>query len=124
MIASAITSRKRVTKPCTMTSHQAPAICPKEGVDLAPDYLHALALVLGLALAQAAGATANIMLIKMIASLVQHPSKGIKQGYSSKHEYSYSSESNNGGRIHHLDKSNTVFATFFTLKAKKKCTQK
>jgi hypothetical protein len=77
MIASAITSRKKVTRPCTMTSPQAPAICLKEGVDLAPDHLCALVLVLGLALAQAAGATATIMLIKMTASLVQHPSKGI-----------------------------------------------
>ena len=77
MIASAITSRKRVMRPCTMTSPQAPAICPKEGVDLVPDHLRALVLVLGLALAQAAGATATIMLIKTTASLVQHPSKGI-----------------------------------------------
>ncbi len=60
-----------------MTSPQAPAICPKEGADLVPDHLHALVLILGLALAQAAGATAIIMLIKMTASLVQHPSKGI-----------------------------------------------
>jgi hypothetical protein len=77
MIASAITSRRRVTRPCTMTSPQALEICPKEGVDLIPDNLCALVLVLGLALAQAAGATATIMLIKTTASLVQHPSKGI-----------------------------------------------
>ncbi len=77
MIASAITSRKRMMSPCTMTSPQAPAICPKEGVDLVPDHLWALFLVFGLALAQAAGATATIMLIKMTASLVQHSSKGI-----------------------------------------------
>jgi hypothetical protein len=61
-----------------MTSPQAPAICPKNGVDLVPDHLRALVLILGLALAQAAGATATIMLIKMTASLVQHPSKGIQ----------------------------------------------
>jgi hypothetical protein len=60
-----------------MTSPQALAIHPKEGVDLVPDHLRALILVHGLALAQAAGATATIMLIKMTASLVQHPSKGI-----------------------------------------------
>jgi hypothetical protein len=77
MIASVITSRKRVTRPCTMTSLQVPAIRPKEGVNLVPDHLCALVLVLGLALAQAAGATATIMLIKMTASLVQHLSKGI-----------------------------------------------
>jgi hypothetical protein len=77
MIASVITSRKRVMRPCTMTSPQAPALCPKEGVDLVPDHLCALILVLGLALAQAAGATATIMLIKMTASQVQHPSNGI-----------------------------------------------
>ncbi len=60
-----------------MTSPQVLAICPKEGVDLVPDHFHALFLILGLALAQAAGATATIMLIKTTASLVQHPSKGI-----------------------------------------------
>jgi hypothetical protein len=38
--------------------------------------------------------------------------------------YSYSSKSDGGGRIHHPDKSNTVFATFSTPKAKKKRTQK
>ncbi len=47
-----------------------------------------------------------------------------KQGYSPKHRYSYSSKSDNGGRIHHPDKSNTVFATFSAPKAKKKRTQK
>jgi hypothetical protein len=94
MISSAITSRKRATRPCTMTSplHQAWAICPEEGVNLVPDHLPALVLALHLALAQAAGATTtitltktiasqvqppSIMLIKMTASLVQHPSKGI-----------------------------------------------
>jgi hypothetical protein len=60
-----------------MTSPQVPAIPPKEGVNLVPDHLRALVLVVGLALAQAAGATATIMLIKMTVSLVQHPSKGI-----------------------------------------------
>jgi hypothetical protein len=60
-----------------MTSPQAQAICLKEGVDLVPDHLRALILILSLALAQAAGATVTIMLIKMTASLVQHPSKGI-----------------------------------------------
>jgi hypothetical protein len=53
-----------------MTSPQAPAICLHEGVDLVPDNLRALVLVLGLTLAQAAGATATIMLIKTIACLV------------------------------------------------------
>jgi hypothetical protein len=77
MIASAITSRKRVMKPCTMTNPQAPAIHLKEGVNLIPDHLHALIFILALALAQAVGATATIMLIKMTASLVQHLSKGI-----------------------------------------------
>jgi hypothetical protein len=68
MISSAITSRKRATRPCTMTSPlcQVPAICPQEGVDLIPDLLRALILVL--ALAQAAGATKTIMLNNMIAS--------------------------------------------------------
>jgi hypothetical protein len=77
MIALAITSRKRVPRPYTMTKPQARAICSKEEVDLVPDHLCALVLVLDLALTQAAGATATIMLIKMTARLVQHPSKGI-----------------------------------------------
>ncbi len=49
MIASVITSRKRVIRPCTMTSplRQAPAIRPEKRVDL--DLLCALALVLALA---------------------------------------------------------------------------
>jgi hypothetical protein len=60
-----------------VTSPQALAIFPKEGVNLISDHLRALVLILGLALAQAAGATATIMLIKMTASLVQRPRKGI-----------------------------------------------
>jgi hypothetical protein len=51
------------------------AICLEEGVNLVQDLL--CALFLGLALAQAAGATATIMLIKMIASQVQPQSAGI-----------------------------------------------
>ncbi len=56
-----------------MTSplRQAPAICPEEGVDLIPDLLPTLALVL--ALAQAAGATKTIMSNNMIACQVQPP---------------------------------------------------
>jgi hypothetical protein len=75
IIAGAITSRKRATRPCIMTSPlcQVPAICPEEGVDLVPDLLR----VLGLALAQAAGATTTIMSTKMIASQAQPPSMGI-----------------------------------------------
>jgi hypothetical protein len=51
MIASAITSRKRATRPCIMTSplYQTQAICPEEGGVLAQDLL--CTLVLGLALA-------------------------------------------------------------------------
>jgi hypothetical protein len=77
MIASAITSRKRAARPCTMTSPlcRAPAICPEEGVDLVPDLLCALALVL--TLVQAAGATKTIMLNNMIASQVQPPNMGV-----------------------------------------------
>ncbi len=79
MIASAITPKKRATRPCTMTSplHQAPAICPEEGVNLVQDLLRTLVLVLGLALAQAAGATTTIMSTKIIASQAQPPSTGI-----------------------------------------------
>jgi hypothetical protein len=75
MIASVITSRKRVTRPCTMTSPlcQAPAIRPEKGVDI--DLLHALALIL--ALAQAAGAMKITMLNNMIASQAQRPNTGV-----------------------------------------------
>jgi hypothetical protein len=79
MIASAITSRKRVTRPCIMTSppHQAPAICLEEGANLVQDLLCTLVLILGLALAQAAGAMTTIMSTMMIARQVQPPSAGI-----------------------------------------------
>jgi hypothetical protein len=78
MIKSAITSRKRVTRPCIMTSSlcRAPAIRPKEGVDLVPDLFCTLAIVL--ALAQAAGATKTIMSNNMIASQVQPPIAGVR----------------------------------------------
>jgi hypothetical protein len=90
---------------------QAPAIRPEKGVDLVQDLLRAL--ILGLALAQAAGAKTTIMLTK----------KDCKPSTAPKHRYSYS-EDNDDGHYHRLDKSNTVFATFSALKAKKKCTQK
>jgi hypothetical protein len=54
---------------------QAPAICPKEGVDLVPGLLCTLVLVL--AFAQAAGAMKTIMLNNMIASQVQPPNAGV-----------------------------------------------
>jgi hypothetical protein len=78
MIASAITSRKRATRPCTMTSPlcQAPAILLEKGVNLVPDLLCALALIL--ALAQAEGATKTVMLNNMIASQVQPPNTGVR----------------------------------------------
>ncbi len=56
---------------------QALAICLEEGFDLVPDHLCNLGLALGLALAQAAGATTTIMLTKTTASQVQPPSTGI-----------------------------------------------
>jgi hypothetical protein len=52
------------------------------------------------------------------------PSAAPKQEYSSKHGYSYSSESDNGGRIHYPEKIDTVFAIFSAPRAKKKHTQK
>ncbi len=55
---------------------QEPALCLEEGVDLVPDLL--LALVLILALAQAAGAMKTIMLNNMIASQAQPPSAGVR----------------------------------------------
>jgi hypothetical protein len=48
-----------MTRPCIMM---------EEGVDLVQDLLRALVLVLGLTLAQAAGAMTTIMLTKMITS--------------------------------------------------------
>ncbi len=67
MIASAITSRKRATRPCIMTSplRQARAICSEEGVVLVQDLL--CVLVLSLALAWVAGATTTTTWIKMTA---------------------------------------------------------
>jgi hypothetical protein len=61
MIASAITSRKRVMRPCTMTSPlcQARAIHLETEVVLAQDLLPAL--VFGPGLAQAAGTTTITM---------------------------------------------------------------
>jgi hypothetical protein len=60
-----------------MTSplRRAPAICPEEGVYLVPDLLRALVLIL--ALAQAAGATKTIMSNNMIASQAQPPNTGV-----------------------------------------------
>jgi hypothetical protein len=76
MIASVITSRKRVTRSCTMTSplHQAPAVRLENGVDL--NLLCMLTLIL--ALAQAAGATKIIMSNNMIACQVQHSNMGVR----------------------------------------------
>jgi hypothetical protein len=76
-IASAITSRKRATRPCIMTSPlcQAWTSCPEKGVALAQDLL--CSLVPSLPLAQAAGATTTIMWLMMIASQAHSPSTGI-----------------------------------------------
>ncbi len=103
-----------------MTSPQVPAICPKEGVNLVPDHLCALVLVLDLALAQAVGATATIMLIKTTASRVQHPSKGIHPSTGTCTPPIVTTADAFIART----KSNTVFATFSAPKAKKKRTQK
>jgi hypothetical protein len=54
---------------------QAPAIRPEEGVDLVPDLLCALTLVV--VLAQVAGATKTIMSNNMIASQAQPPNVGV-----------------------------------------------
>jgi hypothetical protein len=61
MIAGAIISQKRATRPCTMTSPlcRARAVHPEKGAAFAQDLL--CAFVLGLALSQAAGATKTIM---------------------------------------------------------------
>ncbi len=87
---------------------QVPAICLEEEVDLVPDLL----CILGLALAQAAGATTTIMLTKMIASRVQPPSMGIGTPRMTMMD------------IGCPDKSDTIFAPFSAPNAKKKCTQK
>ncbi len=76
MIASAITPRKRATRPCIMTSplSQVLAICSEKEVVLVQDLL--CALNLGLALAQAAGATTTIMLTKMTVGQIRPLSVG------------------------------------------------
>jgi hypothetical protein len=76
MIASAITTRKRATRPCTMTSplHQARTPSPKKGIALVQDLL--LTLVPILALAQAAQAMTTIMCPMMIARQAHTPSMG------------------------------------------------
>jgi hypothetical protein len=76
MIASAITPRKRATRPCIMTRPLcwARAIRPEEGVVLVQDLLPAL--ILGLALAQKAGATTTTKCLKMTAGQVHSPSVG------------------------------------------------
>jgi hypothetical protein len=77
MIASAITPRKRAMRPCIVTSplHWAWGICPEEGVVLVQDLLHAL--ILGLALAQAAGAMTSTMWLKMTAGRLRPSSADI-----------------------------------------------
>jgi hypothetical protein len=115
VIAGAITSRKRATRPCIMTSLlcQAPAICLEEGVNLVPD------LLCSLALAQAAGATTTIMSTKMIASRVQPPSTGIHPSTCICTPRTTMTEITIA-----QTKSHTVFATFFAPKARKKRIQK
>jgi hypothetical protein len=76
MIASTITPRKRVTRPCIMTSPlcQAQAICPEEGVVLVQDLL--CTLILGPVLTQVAGARTTIMWSKMTAGQIRPSSAG------------------------------------------------
>jgi hypothetical protein len=74
MITSAITSRKRAKRISPL--HQARAIHPEEGVILTQDLLHTL--VLGLALAQAAGATTITMWLRMTTSGARSPSAGTR----------------------------------------------
>ncbi len=111
---SLIKTRKRATRPCIMTSplHQAHAIHLEEGVILIQDLL--CDLVLGLALAWAAGATTTPMWLKMTASQVRSPMAGTCTPQRVTME-----------DIYCPDKSGTVFVTFSTPIAKKgKCTQK
>jgi hypothetical protein len=77
MIPSAITSQKRATRPCTMTSPLCPVQTshPEGGVAFAQDLL--CTLVPGLILAPAAGAMTIIMWLKMNASQAHSPSAGI-----------------------------------------------
>jgi hypothetical protein len=72
MIASAITSKRRVIRPCTTTTPlcQAQTLCPEIGVAPVPGLLLALAPVLVLAQAAATGATPTIMLLIMTTSQV------------------------------------------------------
>jgi hypothetical protein len=76
MITSTITSRKRARRPCTMTSSlcRGWAIHPPKGVALNQDLL--CARILGLALAQAAGARTITLRLKMTASQARSPRAG------------------------------------------------
>jgi hypothetical protein len=57
---------------------QAQAICPEEGVVLAQDLFCALVLILGLALARAAGATTTTMWPKMTTGQIRPSSAGTR----------------------------------------------
>jgi hypothetical protein len=108
MTPGTITSRKIATGPCIMTSPlcQVPEICPEKGVNLVPDLLHVC--ILGLALAQAAGATTTIMSTMTIASQVQPSSMGICIPRTTMMDIPIAST------------KKTIFATFSAPKAKKK----
>jgi hypothetical protein len=78
MIASAITPRKRVTRPCTMTSSLCQVRTPRSEKGFALTQNILLTLVPVLALAQAAGPTTTIMWLAMIASQAHSPSVGTR----------------------------------------------
>ncbi len=88
-----------------------PTICPEKEVDLVQDLL--CALNLGLALAQAAGATTTIMSTKMIASQAQPSCVGILTLRTTIMDTTIV-----------WTKNDSVFATFSAPKAKEKRTQK
>jgi hypothetical protein len=78
MIASKITPRKKGNEAMhnDQSSKLSAGNFPEKEVNLVQDLL--CTLNLGLALAQAVGATTTIMLTKMIASQVQSPSVGTR----------------------------------------------
>ena len=113
MIASAITPRKRATRPCIMTSplSQAPAICPEKKLTLFKIFFTLLIL------------SCSCSSIRSYDS--HHVDQDDRRSNPPfKRRHSYSSKSDNDGGIHRLDKSITVCATFSAPKAKKKRTQK
>jgi hypothetical protein len=109
LIASAITSRKRLTRPCKMTSPlcQVPAMSPEEGVYLIQDLLCACSCSCSCSCSSSRSYDNHH---------VNHDDS--KASAAPKHGYLYSKDYNDG-HYHCPDKSDTIFATFPAPTAKK-----